>query len=455
MSCGGHRDVTAAEPFRGVVGSSIAAVASYRRLVAAAAGLVALGLAGCAPTSSRTATSGATSPHTAGAPAGSGQLALTGHTSNPGTGTWAPWPQAMHDGRRSAASTALGPRTGRLRWTRNLEGNVTPGPVIGPHGVVYAASNAGVLHAIDPVTGADRWTYDGHASYGSDLSTSPAVLPDGTILWPGPHDTLYALSPTGRLLWRQPLPGQPSSPAVAIDGHSVYVGDASGTVTAFDVHAATHRLRWQLALGATSYGSVALSPTDPRRIYQGTGSDLVALDDRGSSGTQAWRFPAQAAIEVSPAVGPDGTVVIGTNDPFEYGVTPTGTELWRYRRDAWTYSSAGVSADGLAYFGDHRGYLNAVDVRTGVLAARYQGRSSRPGHTEAEVWTAPAVDSAHSVYWGSVTGHLYADDATGRRLFDLDLGPGVVLDSYPALGADGLLVIGATDGRLIGIGDRR
>jgi len=26
MSCGGHRDVTAAEPFRGVVGSSIAAV---------------------------------------------------------------------------------------------------------------------------------------------------------------------------------------------------------------------------------------------------------------------------------------------------------------------------------------------------------------------------------------------------------------------------------------------
>jgi len=238
-------------------------------------------------------------------------------------------------------------------------------------------------------------------------------------------------------------------------GHSVYVGDATGTVTAFDVRAATHRLRWQLALGGTSYGSVALSPTNPRRIYQSTDSDLVAIDDRGSSGTQAWRFHAQASIEVSPAVAPDGTVVIGTNDPSEYGVTPAGTERWRYRRDAWTYSSAGVTADGLAYFGDHRGYLNVVDVRTGALTARYPGQSSRRGHPNAEVWTAPAVDRAHSVYWGSVTGHVYADNSAGRRLFDLDLGPGVTVDSYPALGGDGLLVVGASDGRLIGVGDRR
>ncbi len=422
---------------------------SSRQLLAAVAGSVALGVTGCG------ATSTGAGPAAEGAPVRSGQLALVGHSSNPGTGSWASWPQALHDGRRSAASTAIGPLTGRLRWTRKLEGNVTPGPVIGPRGVVYAASNAGVLHAIDPVTGADRWTYDGHGSYGSDLSTSPAVLPDGTVLWPGPNDTLYALSPTGRLLWRQQLSGQPSSPAVAPDGHSVYVGDAAGTVTAFDIRGATRRLRWQLALDGTSYGSVALSPTDPRRIYQSTGSDLVAVDDRGGSGAQAWRFQARAAIEVSPAVAPDGTVVIGTNDAFEYGVTPAGAERWRYRRNAWTYSSAGVTADGLAYFGDHLGYLNAVDVRTGRLAARYQGHSSRPGHPNAEVWTAPAVDRAHSVYWGSVTGHVYADDATGRRLFDLDLGPGVTVDSYPALGGDGLLVIGASDGRLIGLGDRR
>lgn len=30
-------------------------------------------------------------------------------------------------------------------------------------------------------------------------------------------------------------------------------------------------------------------------------------------------------IEVSPAVAPDGTVVIGTNNDGEYGVHPDGT----------------------------------------------------------------------------------------------------------------------------------
>jgi len=152
--------------------------------------LAALVLAGCsasAPTEDHAATAAGTVK--------AAEVALAGHTSTAGVTIWAPWPHPMHDGRHPAATPAhgprTGPRTGQLRWTRKLEGNVTPGPFIGKAGIVYAASNAGVLHAIDPATGADRWTYDGHASCGSDLSTSPAVLPDGTILRPGPNATLY------------------------------------------------------------------------------------------------------------------------------------------------------------------------------------------------------------------------------------------------------------------------
>jgi outer membrane protein assembly factor BamB len=41
-----------------------------------------------------------------------------------------------------------------LRGRRQLEGAVSPGPVIGSDGTVYAASNADVLHALNPSTGA-------------------------------------------------------------------------------------------------------------------------------------------------------------------------------------------------------------------------------------------------------------------------------------------------------------
>jgi outer membrane protein assembly factor BamB len=53
-------------------------------------------------------------------------------------------------------------------------------------GTIYAASNAGILHALDPITGADRWTFDsGYRAAGSNLSTG---------------DPLIAFSPAGMAL---------------------------------------------------------------------------------------------------------------------------------------------------------------------------------------------------------------------------------------------------------------
>jgi hypothetical protein len=32
--------------------------------------------------------------------------------------------------------------------------------VVGPDGTIYASPNGGVLHALDPASGADRWVHD-------------------------------------------------------------------------------------------------------------------------------------------------------------------------------------------------------------------------------------------------------------------------------------------------------
>lgn len=375
-----------------------------------------------------------------------GTQALRETDSPAGTATWSSWPQAGHDAQRSGAATVTGPTTGHLRWTRQLEGNVTPGPVVAPDGTIVAASNAGVLHGIDPATGRDRWAFDGRGGYGLDLSTSPAVLPDGTVLWPGPHNTLYAVQ-RGRELWHLVLRGQPSSPAVTADATQAVIGSSDGVVTALRL--ADHAVLWQTDIGQTSYGSVAISPVDAHRSYQTVDNDLVALQD----GKVAWRRSTGDLVEVSPAVGPDGTVVTGSNDRYEVAYRPDGSRAWRFRLGGQTYSSPIVTADGTAWFGDHRAYVTGIDIRTGRIRGRFRGESVQPrGGNTVGVWSSPLVDAAHHVYWGTRLGHIYGRAPSGEQLFDI--ATGATVDSYPALTADGLLVVGVTDGRLLGIADR-
>jgi len=369
---------------------------------------------------------------------------LAGHTGSPvAVRAWTPWPQALYDAQHSGAADVVGPRTGHVRWTRTLEGNVTPGPVVGSDGTIYAASNAGVLHAIDPSTGADRWTVDEHAPYGSDLSSSPAVLPSGLILWPGPRGNLVAVTADGVVGWRLDLGAQATSPAVLANG-DVAVGTTSGTVAVLHPTVSGPGRRWSISLGAQSYGSVAWS-SDGRTVYESLLSGVVALRD----GSEVWRRTLGETVEVSPAVAPDGTVVIGTNGQHEFGLRPAdGSVAWSYTRPITTYSSPVVTADGIAYFGDHANRVVGVDASSGARQFGYEG----PGGTKGQIWTSIAVDKDHTVFAGTHDGHIYAVDRTGRRLWSFTTGANV--DSYPALTGDGALVIGVTDGRLISFADR-
>lgn len=375
-------------------------------------------------------------------------VALSGHRGDPATTAWTAWPQALHDAMHSGASPYVGPRSAHLSWERDLEGNVTPGPVVGGDGTIYAASNAGVLHAIDPGDGHDLWTVNEHGSYGVDQSTSPAVLPNGMVLWPGPHGNLVALTGDGKVLWRLAVGSQVTSPAVQSDGR-VVVGNNSGLLLGLRPSPAGPNETWRLDLGEQSYGSPVTSE-DGSTTYQTVLSGVVAV--RGGSILWAWKVPTEI-VEVSAAVAPSGTVVIGTNDPFQYGLDPAdGSVLWRFRRDAYTYSSPGVTADGIAYFGDHKNRVIGLDTATGGVLFRHQGSVKDDGPGGIGMWTSVLVDSEHSTFVGTRQGLIYAVDRNSRRRWSYDAASTV--DSYPALTADGTLLIGTTDGRLLAFADQ-
>lgn len=91
--------------------------------------------------------------------------------------------------------------TGHIRWKAHLGGDISEGPSVGPDGTIYESTDAGVLHAINPANGHDLWHFSGGGPIGGDLSTTAAILPDGSIVWPGPRHTVYGLDTGGRKLW--------------------------------------------------------------------------------------------------------------------------------------------------------------------------------------------------------------------------------------------------------------
>lgn len=160
------------------------------------------------------------------------------HAATPAPAAAAPWPMALFDARHAGTSPAKGPVTGHVEWTRDLGSNITPGPVVGADGTIYVATNAGVLHALDPLTGADQWTFAGQgtSTSPSDLSTSPLVMSTGDVLWPGPGNSLYLFSSSGQLLWQHSFGSALTSPVESRS--NVYVGTTGGNLMALDLSGA-------------------------------------------------------------------------------------------------------------------------------------------------------------------------------------------------------------------------
>lgn len=273
------------------------------------------------------------------------------------------------------------------------------------------------------------------------------MLADGTILWPGPRSRLFALTPAGTLRWSEEFDWQLLSPAVAGDA-VVYVMSMAGSLTRLDLTATAPARRWTISVGSSSYGSPAVGPDGT--IATSVDNEVVTVLDHGDRAAVKWRYDTGFLVEVSPAVASDGTIVIGTNGHTEIALNADGTERWQYQRDSQSYSSSAITAEGVAWFGDHRGYLNGVRIADGHLVRRVRGLGFRPGHSSSiGVWTSPVIDRHDNVYFGTRPGHIYGFSMDGRRLFDIDAHNTV--DSYPALTADGTLLIGATNGMLYAV----
>ena len=166
--------------------------------------------------------------------------------------------------------------SGRRVWSTTVPGYIVSSPAIGTDGSIYVGGFDAKLYALDPDTGAVRWSYptSDHIYASPALGRDRSGHTDGIYI-ASADGSVYALTPGGRLRWRydtgapvrsSPVIGQAPGPG---HGEIVYVGSSNGMLYAID--AATGRRRW-------SYNT---TPSDPFLLVRNNLNGSPALGRTG------------------------------------------------------------------------------------------------------------------------------------------------------------------------------
>ncbi len=153
-------------------------------------------------------------------------------------------------------------------------------------------------------------------------------------------------------------------PAIAADG-SLYVGGDGRVLYKLD---AAGKVLWTRTLdGRLDDSSPAIGPDGT--VYIGThpgqyeyGKSLYAFTP---AGTQKWTFEADSEGANWPIVGPDGTIHFIDQTQL-YAITPAGQQKWKVPLLDRTYNSAAVTRDGIVVVPTYSG-IQAFDPAGNLL----------------------------------------------------------------------------------------
>ena len=88
-----------------------------------------------------------------------------------------------------------------------------------------------------------------------------------------------------------------------------------------------------------------------------------------------WSFETAGLVNSSPAVGPDGTVYIGSWDDYLYAINPDSTIQWKFHA-GHIRSSPAIAQDGTIYFGSWDNYFYALPGSSKWTYQDYQSSMS-------------------------------------------------------------------------------
>jgi len=236
----------------------------------------------------------------------------------------------------------------------------------------------------------------------------------------------------------------PAAVAQLADGQPAFRSDARRTGRS--VYVGTHEpsVSWTVATGGFVLSSPAV--VGGETIYAGSFDNSFYAMSR--SGSVLWSYETCGPISSSAAVARDGSVYVGSQDCNLYAFESSGSQRWVLPvgqavglGPAAVYSSPIISPSGALYFSDEQGRLYSVNPASGAVNWH---RALGSG-----TLSSPAVGDDGRIYIGSSDGILRAFDADGSPVWAFQ-GQGQ-MSATPSIGDDGTIYIGTLSGALYAV----
>jgi outer membrane protein assembly factor BamB len=278
---------------------------------------------------------------------------------------------------------------------------------------VYVPLQSDVTVAIDRKSGKVAWTRGVESAW-------PPVVADDTV-YVAASDEIHALDPvTGNQRWRAPYTGVMVAPLTRVNDRLVSIV-APGVVVAFDL--ADGAVAWQQPLGAGAGHAVT---SDGTRLY-------LSLDDgrvialSAAAGAKLWERKLPGHLS-EPALAPDRVFIGSDTNDFYALDADSGSVEWKWRAGGDVIGAA-ADAAGRIYFASLDNLLRAVNRGNGNQRWRKEiaTRPALPPRVIHDIvlltGVAPVVTS-YSAKTGAVVGSYTAPaELQGAPLIDPDLKP--------------------------------
>jgi outer membrane protein assembly factor BamB len=278
--------------------------------------------------------------------------------------------------------------TGKEKWKIKQEAGYNAGAAF-LDGRLYVGDIDGVFHCLDAANGDEKWRFETQAQ----IDSAPNFFKDNVLV--GSQDgTLYAINAqSGKEAWKYQIEDQIRCSPTVVEGRAFLAG-CDGNLHIIDVEKGE-------AIGAVPIesptGSTPAANGD--LVYFGTeGGTFFGIDWKTRE--IKWQFQDKArslAIRSSAAAAP-GAVIFGGRDKIVRAMDPkTGDELWKFTARRAIDSSPVVAGDRV-YIASTDGRLYGLSLKSGEKQWEYEAGGSFTG--------SPAVANGRLVI-ASDDGHVY------------------------------------------------
>ena len=201
----------------------------------------------------------------------------------------------------------------RSRWEKPLEVPLAA-PLATDGTLVFASLSTGGLLALDPATGATRWTRDG-------LKPGFAAARPGFLVFVEKGGVVWGINAEdGTARWKATT-GVADVQTVRLDGNRVFIGGSSGLAA---LVVSTGELRFDLAAKDVR----DLTAAGDRLASREEGALVVRNRE---DGVVRFRLASPEGEFGAPALFADGRVVVGSGTRLVRAISPSGEFKWRFK----------------------------------------------------------------------------------------------------------------------------